>query len=72
MSDAKWTRAARRDAGRCIDCGHPNDYLPHHRCRKCSVRLSNVEARKHHERKLWLIFAAGIGAAYSPLTLVKE
>jgi hypothetical protein len=62
-------RMRRQNRGLCIDCGQPRGITPYLRCRACRVRHSNYETRKHAERKLWLMFAAGIGAALSPLPL---
>jgi hypothetical protein len=33
--------------------------------------MSFVTSLRHHERKLWLTFAAGVGAALSPLPLIR-
>ena len=72
MGDARMTRMYRRNRGRCVDCGNPRGATSRLRCYACRVRQTNLQTRKHAERKLWLMVMAGIGAAYSPLNLVKE
>jgi hypothetical protein len=67
--ESRRLRACRREQGLCILCANPNHDMSHGACRPCRIRLSNVAHRRHHERKLWLMFAAGIGAALSPLPL---